>query len=331
MRLVGALLMLALAAPACSGATDVADELSPRVPAPAGLPEACPAWDAPVRYAEGDLPDGAVSVRLCPGPPLVDNDGTTSDNGIQSPELLTSRVDELVDAVNSLEAPPDDIGCLLDGGPRLAYWFGYRDGDVRAVVFESFGCQFLLIGQQARRQEGELVAQLFTEALLSQRAASQPPAAPPPAPDCRGLVSAPGTTLPHDPVELVSANLCVEDGTQRVRQAEVPTPLLRRLERGLLAEEVSWDESTKASWPHATILGYTRWGDLVRYWLDGCSRVVTPRPAGWLRAEEHVYRLASDVASQLEALPLGPLVRYTSPITKVATPSTQVTGATRAW
>lgn len=322
MRSVGALLLVvALTASACGRSGDKADDdLEPRVPAPASLPEACPEWDAPVRYAEGDLPGGAVSVRLCPGPPIVSYDGTTIDTGIQPPELLTTRVDELVETVNSLEAPPDDIACNMDGGPRLAYWFGYADGDVRAVVFESFGCQFLLVGQEASRLDGERVAQLFTEALLDQRAATTPPETVPSPPDCRGLVTTPGTALPHVPVQLASANLCVEDGTSRVRQAEVPTPLLRRLEAGLLAEETSWDSCTRRAWPHATILGYTQWGDLVRYSLSRCSHVVTPRPAGWIRAEEDVHLLTPELATELESLPLGPLVRYGSPVVKVAPP-----------
>ena len=135
------------------------------MPPPAGLDKSCPAWDAPIRYAHGDLPKGASSVRLCPGPPIVAHDGTIHDVGIQPPEVLTTRVDDLVGAVNGLEPLPAEIACPSDGGPRLTYWF--TDGDARAVAFENFGCENLIVGEGVERAEGNVVARLFTEALLA--------------------------------------------------------------------------------------------------------------------------------------------------------------------
>lgn len=262
-------------------------------------------------------------MRLCPGPPIVAFDGTICDIDIQPPEVLTTRVDELVRAVNDLEPVPDDFACPSDGGPRLTYWFSYPDGDARAVTFENFGCENLLVGQETQRTDGKGVAQLFTQALLSQRAAAASPATPViETPDCRGVHSQPGTVLPHDPVDLASATLCVEAGAYRVRAAQVPNALLADLERGLLADEMSWDECIQSPRKSAVLLCYTSWGDVVRYQIDNCGRVLVPRTPGWLRQDERAYRLPPDLSAQLDALPLGPVVRFTSPTSKTTPPGT---------
>ena len=320
-RVATALVLVVLVAPACGSADSGARDRGPDVPPPGGLEKSCPAWDAPIRYAEGDLQEGASSVTLCSGPPIVAYDGSIYDVGIQSPEVLTTRVDELVDAVNGLERVPDEIACESDGGPRLTYWFSYPDGDARAVTFENFGCENLIVGHDTQRAEGNRVAQLFTEALLSQRAATSPPVSTIEAPDCRGVHALPGTVLPHDPVDLAAASLCVEAGGYRVRAAMVPAGMLAVLERGLLAEEMSWDECVEPPRQSAVLLGYTHWGDLVRYLIDGCGRVVVPRTPGWLRREEQAFRLSPELSAQLDALSQGTVIRYTSPTSKTTPPA----------
>ena len=317
MRLAGALVLVVLVASACGDGTG-----TPGVPPPDGIAESCPPWDRPIRYAEGDLPEGAESVRLCPGPPIVAYDGTIYDAGIQPPELLTSRVDEVVEAVNDLEGVPDGTACPGDGGSRLTYWFSYPDGDARAVTYENFGCEELVVGERSRRAEGNRVARAFTEALLAQRAAASPPQAAVEAPDCRGVHADPRTTLPTVPADLAAATLCVEAGGRRVRAAEVPAGTIDRLNEGLLDEPMDWSECGDAPLGFATLLGRTRWGDLVRYVIDGCGRVGVTRPPGWLREEEQAFRLPSDLAAELDALPLGPVVRVDSPVRKTAPPAT---------
>lgn len=322
MKVGAALLLVALVASACADGGDSGRERGPDVPPPPGLATSCPDWDVPIRYAEGDLRDGATSVRLCPGPPIVAYDGSIYDVGIQSPEVLTTRVDELVEAVNALERTDPETACEMDAGPRLTYWFAYPDGDARAVTFENFGCEDLLVGQDSARAGGERVAQLFTEALLAQRAATAPPQATPEAPDCRGVLAQPGTTLPQEPVDLASATLCVEAGPWRVRAAVVPPGLLAELDRSLLAEAMPWDECVESDRRFAHLLGHNRWGDLVRYTLDPCGRVGVPRTPGWLRREERAYRLSPELAARLDALSLGPVIRLTDPVTRTAPPPT---------
>lgn len=314
--------LVAILACGCGGSSVSSGQRGPDVPPPAGLESGCPAWDAPIRYAEGNLREGAISVRLCPGPPIVAYDGSIYDVGIQPPEVLTTRVDELVDAVNALESSPAETACESDGGSRLTYWFTYPDGDARAVTFENFGCEDLIVGQDKARAGGNRVAQLFAGALLSQRAATSAPKATIEAPDCRGVQADPGTALPQKPVNLAAASLCVEAGSYRVRAAEVPAGLLKDLDRGLLAEEMPWDECVESDRPFAHLLGYTDWGDLVRYALDPCGRVGVSATPGWLRRDDSAYRLPPELAAQLDALPLGPVVRYTKPFTKTTPPAT---------
>ncbi len=319
---VAAMVMLVAMAAACASRTESGQPPGPDVAPPVGLETSCPAGDAPIRYSEGDLREGASKVRLCPGPPIVAYDGTIYDVGIQSPEPLTTRVDELVDAVNGLERVPGETACESDGGPRLTYWFIYADGDARAVTFENFGCEELIVGRDQRRAGGDRVAQLFTEALLSQRAATTPPPETLEAPDCRDVHAQPGTALPHEPVDLASAILCVEAGPYRVRAAEVPPELLPQLNVELLADDMGWDECAEPQRRHAVILGYSRWGDLVRYSIDGCGRVSVPRTPGWLRQEERAFRLSPELAAQLDGLPLGPVIRVSPPISKTTPPET---------
>lgn len=322
MRLAAALVLVALVAPACGRAGPGSGGRPTDVPPPQGLEKACPAWDAPIRYAGGDLPDGASSVRLCPGPPIVAQDGTIHDVGIQAPELLTTRVDEVVDAVNDLGPVPDEVACPADGGSRLTYWFSYPDGDARAVTFENFGCEHLLVGQDMQRADGNRVAQVHTEALLSQRSAMSPPQVPAKAPDCRGVHARPGTVLPHQPVDLAAASFCVEAGSYRVRAAEVPPALLGELNQGLAADAMGWDECREPPRRSAVLLGHTRWGDLVRYLIDGCGRVLVPPTPGWLRRDAPAYRLPPELSAQLDELRLGPVVRYTSPTSRTTPPAT---------
>ena len=261
----------------------------------------------PVRYPDGDLPAGAVSVRLCPGPPLSSDDGP----GIQPPaDVLTSRVDELVTVVNDLRPPPEDQACHLDGGPRLTYWFSYPDGDARAVTFEHFGCGMLVVGDEARRTDGARVARLFSEALLEQRAAAgDPPGAGPP-PSCERIWSEPRTALPAVPADLETATLCVDAGPRRFAPAAVPTELVERLEAELAATApASRCGNQHTGRPLSIVLARSRWGDRIDYVIEPCGRVYLPYPAGWPRDSEAYYALSDGLLADLDALPLGSPVR----------------------
>jgi hypothetical protein len=276
-----------------------------------------------VRYPEGDLPAGAVSVRLCPGRPIVAYDGTIFGPGIQPPaDVLTTRIDELIAEINDLPTPPEELACPGDGGPRLTYWFGYPDGDAQAVTFERFGCDLLWVGEEAPRTDGARVARLFTEALLEQRAASgDPPGAGPP-PACEGIWSEGSTALPVIPADLQTATVCVESGRNQFAPASMPTQLVEQLENELTIGTPAPQFCEEVRRPFTTVLALTPWGDRIVYPIDPCGQVYLGRAAGWPRGSEASYALADDLLAQLDALPYGPPVRTESATTTVSPPAT---------
>ncbi len=81
----------------------------------------------------------------------------------------------LVAAVNDEEDLTEDVECTFDGGPDMTYWFGYPDGDWRAVRLGAYGCHQLTVGAGRVRLGGTELATTFVEALTSQRRASTPP------------------------------------------------------------------------------------------------------------------------------------------------------------
>jgi hypothetical protein len=289
----------------------VPDELATRCP---------PALD-PVRYPEGDLPAGAVSVRLCPGRPIVASDGTIFDPGIQPPaDVLTRRVDQLVAAVNDLRTTPEELTCFADGGPRLTYWFSYPDDDARAVTFEHFGCGLLWMGAEEARLDGARVARLFTEALLEQRAAAGDPPGAGPVPSCEGVWSEPSTALPPVPADLETATLCVGVGAYRQAPAAMPRELVERVEDELAASSAG-SGPCRADRPFVTVVAVTVWQDRVVYPFDPCGRADLGYAAGWPRDSARSYELSDALLADLDALPEGPAVRTESPTRKTTPPA----------
>ena len=288
MKLGVVLLLTAALASGCGDGSVGSRAGGPDVPVPAGLEDGCPAWDAPIRYADGDLPEGAVSVRLCPGPPIVAYDGSIYDVGIQPPEVLTTRVGELVDAVNALEAIPAETACERDAGPRLTYWFTYPDGDARAVTFETSAAR-----SSSSARTGSAQVATGSRSCSPRRCC---PSGPRPLrrrePSRRPTAVACGPSRP--PLCLRSQSTSRRPasvsrlGLGRFGRREVPTELLAELDRGLLADEVPWEGARESDRPFAHLLGYTDWGDLVRYVLDrlrprrgaGDARVAAERRTG---------------------------------------------------
>jgi len=324
MQGLGVLLAVALVVGGCgSQASPQGVDLgSPEVPAPSMLATGCPPRMDAVRYAEGDLPSGAVSVRLCPGRPIIAYDGTIYDPGIQPPgDLLTTRVDELIAAANGLTGPAAGLACPADGGPRLNYWFSYPDGDARAVTFELFGCDLLYVGEHEARVDGDRVARAFAEALLEQRAAGTPPGAGQ-APTCEGIWSVGSTALPVIPTDLQVASLCVGNRADRLRPASVPTSLVEQLEEELESNGPATTPCRAADRTVMHVLALNTWGDRIRLSIDQCGVIHLGRSAGWPRDSETSIALSEDLLTRLDALPLGPPVRVDPYLTKVSPPAT---------
>ena len=286
----------------------------------AELAEGCPSWDADVPYPAGDLPEGATSVRLCPGKPIITFDGRYDVAGIQGTEPLTTDVAAVADAFNALPAAPAEQYCTADGGPRQTYWFTYRDDRVAAVVFERFGCRAVLTGEQRPREEGNRLAVAYSDALLAQRAEAEPPDLDLAQPGCRALTTTPTTTLPVALADVVRATVCLSAGTWRVEEVPLGSA---ELERFLAAVEdapaTSLEEAPcrdDGSIRFTTFMVVTRWGDQTQLHLDPCGRLTLPRDprqTSGAAAETPVRLLTPALRDLLDDLGPGPVVRYDSP------------------
>lgn len=291
----------------CGGSPtpDTASVGSSTAPVPAGLEAGCPPEDTPLRLATGDLPGGAVGVRLCPGAPLVADDGTRHGPFVQPvADELTTGVEPLVDLVNGLPSyEPGD--CPLDGGPEIVYWFRYPDGDARAVAYGEHGCHTLTVGEELQREDGPRLAQAFADALAAQRAAMRPPSAARSAtrPDCPPPTGeGPTSVLPQVPLRLVRATWCQGTGPGRGRTAPVPRQLLRRLNEGLLGKPARGRDRCPSVGYWQSIEGIDRWGDRVSYWVLSDCRVHTRVGYGRETATA-TFAAAPDLVVALRALP----------------------------
>lgn len=278
-----------------------------RVPVPAGLGTRCPDAATELRLPEGDLRQGATRVRLCPGPPLTDLNGEPTGGDIQAPaDLLTTGVGDLVSLVNRQEAVQGDIDCTFDGGPVLAYWFGYPDGDWRAVEFGSYGCNLLSLGRGLRRRGGVELATAFTDALVSQRLGQPAPAGSQQV-SCPAWPGAPHSALVLDDVDLAAATWCVSPHPRRVRESAMAADLVQRLNAelwpGLPTKSVRPCGETTTSW----IEGRTPWGDAVGYGIDSCGEI-HPLHGAWVLHDQERHYVTPELYAALMALPLGPMV-----------------------
>jgi hypothetical protein len=302
--LVAAAALLAAVLAGCSTARpDPGD--TPAAPVPAGLRTGCPDPSTALRFPEGDLPAGATQVRLCPGPPQPHVPAVQAP-----PELLTRGVDDVVGAVNGLEDLTEGVDCPFDGGPDLAYWFGYPDGDWRAVRLGAHGCRKLHVGVETERLGGIEVAAAFIDALTGQRAATTPPEVP-----ARATCGPFGTTspspVPGRPVALATAVLCRSAGAHRYRQAVAPPALLTRINEELLAGPTERPGACRRPSPDwRTVEGYSVWGDRHTYVIDECGRVHPPYGIGLHAAGQEPDATYADPAllATIDGLAYGPVV-----------------------
>lgn len=275
------------------------------VPVPPGLEQACPPPDTPLRYPEGNLPLGAVAVRLCPGQPTIAYDGEQLGAPIQAPrDELTVDVDAVVELVNGLPEFEQGTACPFDDGPHHVYWFRYPDGDARAVAYDEAGCHTAVVGEQVAHQDGEELATAFADALFAQRAGSRPPAGTSrkalecPAPP----MSEPTSVLPSVPLAMTAATWCVGVGLHTMRSASVPEDLLERLNAGLLGAPAEERDRCEVTGHVTTLEGVTAWGDRVSFLLPGC-RVVARTGFGRDTITTE-YEADPELVAALQALPV---------------------------
>ena len=310
MKVMGALLVVLLLA-ACAGPANTADDGRPEVPVPKALESGCPPADAPLRYPSGDLPDGAVAVRLCPGALTVAYTGDPLGTPIQAPvDELTTDVAALVDIVNGLPEFEPGTDCHFDDGPHHVYWFRYPNGDARAVAYNEAGCHTLTVGEEHGYLNGARLATAFADTLLAQRANSQPPSAvATEGPACpTPPMSEPTSVLPHVPLAMTHATWCQGVAPYRLRATAIPEPLLRRLNEALLGEPTEARDRCRMPSYGQTIEGLTAWGDRVSYLVPGC-RVVARTGYGRDNVTT-TFEADPDLLAAIESLPPGPVQRW---------------------
>ena len=309
--LVAALLLLLCACGGEETSSAGADGAS-LAPVPAGLRAGCPPPETPLRYPGGDLPVGAVAVRLCPGEPTIAYTGDPTGPPIEAPaDELTSGADAMVELVNGLPDFDPDTPCHMDDGPHHVYGFRYPDGDARAVAYDEAGCHTAVVGDHVQRQNGEELATAFADALLAQRAATNPPRA-----DDKPLAcpmpprSEPTSVLPAVPLTLTAATWCVGVGPYRMRSTTVPDDLLERLNSDLLDTPAEGRDRCEMAPYSATLEGVTVWGDRVSFLVPGC-RVVARTGFGRDNMSTE-YEADPQLLAAIQALPLGPAQRWQS-------------------
>ena len=269
---------LTLALVVVAGCRDTAEAPpKPAEPGPviAGLADRCPNPDTPIPYPPGGrLPAGAVGVRLCNG---VEDFGGADDfqPDVQPPhDELTTDVADLVEVVNSSKPPAETEGevfCPADAGPDLVFWFRYADGSARAVIYQRYGCRWLVVGDGMDHAGGEDLHVAFDERLSAQRSELQPPASAP-EPTC--VWDPPTTALDlSDRLDLGTAAVCVVPARGDLRLTAVLSP--RQMERVARSFEPRPGNtvgpcSAKQAFQ---LVGYTAWGDRFVLPSDGCTFV----------------------------------------------------------
>ncbi|MFZ2503908.1 MAG: hypothetical protein WAW88_14690, partial [Nocardioides sp.] len=241
---------------------------------PAGAPPVIDCPDAPTSLdttpATGELPRGAVAVRLCP------TRGSGASGLWAGPaELLTTGVDELIAVINSQQAPPPSgVGCTSDGGWSYSLAFAYPDGVTRVVHGEQFGCYWVRIEGDGIRFGAGPVWQAARAAWGAQRAEQRPTMTPNP-PDCGALIGRgdpPALSPFAAPEDMVQAALCVSvegAGPLPGVQKQVPQALLTRVVDAYLRQRTPLRKSASCETDPASgrdivqLLGVTPWGDRV--------------------------------------------------------------------
>lgn len=233
--------------------------------------------DEPDPGAPDAVPEGATSARLCQGP------GTT----VEVPEeALVSGVDDLVAAVNDLEASPEHVMCTMDLGPGYRIAFGYDDGSTFVISGKLYGCRTLVVGSTYRAGP-EAVQAAFLELLDDQQATEGGSSEEADAPDlsCTKPTMVGGT----DTVSLTAAILCVEDGRGNALSTAIDPADLE-----LLVEDMTTHQSTATLRcalppPYPTIVGTDAAGnDVVIQSECGTGWWRLPNGKAWTPSEEAV-------------------------------------------
>ena len=231
------------------------------VATPPAIAEQCPDAGTPLPYpGGGELPSGAVAVRLCNGP---DPTGGADAGLLFDPpaDLLETGVEDLVSLVNGLD-PVDLETQACDGnlGPTSVCWFLYDDGSARAASLQHYGCHNTYVAPDQAGAGGQMLISTFDRRLEEQRADREPPGDAR-VPSCSRDSLTPVSPLPltGDDVRLATAVYCTDQGRAVLTPRQVA-----RLSADLRDQPPPRITCERASLGvDATIAGRTDWGDAV--------------------------------------------------------------------
>ncbi|WP_309647078.1 hypothetical protein [Nocardioides sp.] len=293
--------LLSLALSGCSG--DRAPAWTPyetSAATPPAIAEQCPDIDTPLPYpGGGELPAGAVAVRLCNGTGPEGSGDLLFD---PPADLLETGVDDLVEIVDTLE--PVDVSaqpCTFDLGPTSVYWFLYDDGRARAVSLQHFGCHHTFVAPDQAGAGGEELSAAFDEHLREQRADRTPPGDVR-VPSCDLLDRPPVSplSLADDEPGLETAVFCTAEG----RAVLTPRQVDRLSDDLRPRRRPECDQARGQRLGYTTISGRTAWGDVVV--LTGRC-FAYPAPVGLATdfADAPSWVLSPDVRRMLRGLTLS--------------------------
>ncbi|UMG93364.1 hypothetical protein [Nocardioides sp. TF02-7] len=242
-----------------AGPSDAASD--PAFPTdPATVPECPPApsdlddpLDLPDLAEPAAVPEGAVSARLCQGP----------GNPIGAPDdALVTDVGVLVEAVNDLAEGHHGEGfpCSADLGPGYRIVFRYADGSRFMVSGQLFGCRTVVVGSSTRTGADE-PWDVFADLLRTQRAASEPPAAPVLDPEACTIATQPSPVA--EVADLAVAALCIGEGRDARRADIAPAELEALLEDLEANTRRGGVLRCGVAPPFPRIVGETTWGDAI--------------------------------------------------------------------
>ena len=251
-------------------------------------------FDEPQADVPSEVPEGAVSARLCAG----------NGNRLGPPaDTLTEGVNLLVDTVNGLPRAEKHLACTYELGNGYRIVFGYSDGSGYQVSGALYGCESVIVGSE-QRQGADTLLKEYGALLRQQRQRLEPPALNPEVAGtiaCDGQVPAPAIAMPQD---LQVAVLCVRtpDGFVRSR---ISTEDLGVLREDLVSNvrRVPFPSCPDAS--EVTVVGLTVWGELVALSsVCGTSQLAVMEPWGtstwprsWLPGQS-ALQILDDLASR---------------------------------
>lgn len=233
--------------------------------------------DQPDPAAPSAVPEGATSARLCQGP------GTTLE--VPANALVTG-VDELVTAVNDLEAPPEHQMCTDELGPGYRIAFGYDDESSFVVSGQLYGCQTVVVGS-AYRAPAETAQSAFLDLLDEQQVAGNESSDEADAADlsCTDPSLVGGSAV----VSLTAAILCIEDG-----RGDVPSAVIDSADLAFLVDDMATHQSNSVLRcalppPYPTIVGTDTVGNDAVIQSE-CGTIFWRLPNGkaWMPSEDAV-------------------------------------------